>query len=184
MKKIIIVFLVLAFAAVFLPAAFAGDTEDCRPWFHPTLRVGVAFDAQPAIYHLSRPAGFLGMTNSELKLGSVARPYFALELPFHVTDRLAVTLNGDWSFTSSDRWDVHEHLTGNGITVVYRTWETDETAHWVSAEALVSYALIKDWEIIKDLSVVAGVQHQLGSFGSVPIQDADPRAGLRPQRHV
>ena len=54
-----------------------------------------------------------------------------------------------------------------------RTWDSDGTAHWVSSDLLVSYALIKDRPIIKDLSVVAGVRwdYQTMSFD-------DPRNAL------
>ena len=57
--------------------------------------------------------------------------------------------------------------------MAHRTWDSDGTAHWVSSDLLLSYALIKDRPIIKDLSVVAGVRwdYQTMSFD-------DPRNAL------
>jgi len=166
MKRIVIGTLTLFCLAAFLPAAFAGDDapSDCRPWFTPTLRVGLAVDAQEPQYRLTtKGVAISGLVRTDLKLDSAERPYFALELPFAVTDRLTITLDGDWSFTGSDR-RMSEALKVPGASG--RTWESDGTSHWVSTELLVSYALIKDRPIIKDLSVVAGVRwdYQTMSF--------------------
>jgi hypothetical protein len=158
MKKIIIAILVSVCVAALVPAAFAADTDNCRPLCAPTLRTGVAFDAGPTHYEFSRPATFLGIRHMDLKLPSVARPYIALEVPFYVTDRLTITAIGEWSFTAADCWGVSDHYTDNaGTPLVYRYWDTDGTAHWVSAELLASYSLIKDRPVVKDLSVIAGL---------------------------
>lgn len=164
MKKIITAIMVLLCAAVFVPGAFAGDmavpSDDCRTLFAPTLRAGVAFDAGATHYRFSRPTPFLSVAKIDLKLPSVARPYIALEVPFYVTDRLTITAIGEWSFTSADCWDVNEHITNVvGGDILHRTWETDGTAHWVSAELLASYALIKDMSVVKDLSVISGLHY-------------------------
>jgi hypothetical protein len=158
MKKIITAILVLVCVAAFLPAAFAGETENHRPWFQPTLKIGVAFDAEPAHYKLSTYPNFLGYSDVDLKLGGVGRPHFTLGLPLSVTDRLTVSLNGDWSFTSSDKLNASVHYTNlAGTTILYREYDTDGTAHWLSTEGLVSYAFIKDFSFLKNASVVAGV---------------------------
>jgi hypothetical protein len=164
MKKIIIGIVALSCVAAFVPAAFAGDTEDCRPWFTPTLRVGLAVDAQRPLYSFqTNGTPLLGISRIDLELRSVERPYLALELPFAVTDRLTLTLDGDWSFTGWER-DINERY---NFGTAGRTWDSDGTAHWVSSDLLLSYALIKDRPIIKDLSVVAGVRwdYQTMSFG-------------------
>jgi hypothetical protein len=157
MKKIIIGTLALFCVAAFLPAAFAGDDapSDCRPWFTPALRVGLAVDAHRPLYNFTTKGVALGgITEIDLEIESVERPYLALELPFAVTDRLTITLDGDWSFTGRER-NVEERY---NTIVARRTWDSDGTAHWVSSDLLISYALIKDRPIIKDLSVVAGVR--------------------------
>ncbi len=163
MKKIIIGTLALFLLAALVPAAFAGDDANCRPWFTPTLRVGLAVDAQRPLYSFTtKGADLAGISQIDLELKSVERPYLALVLPFAVTDRLTVTLDGDWSFTGWER-DINERY--NSLEAG-RTWDSDGTAHWVSSDLLVSYALIKDRPIIKDLSVVAGVRwdYQTMSF--------------------
>jgi hypothetical protein len=169
MKRIIIGTLALFCVAAFIPAAFAGDDANCRPRFSPTLRVGLAVDAQTPHYSLTtKGVALSNLISNDLKLASVERPYLALELPFAVTDRLTIALDGDWSFSGSER------RINEGVNVgLGRTWESDGTSHWVSADLLVSYALIKDGPVIKDLSVVAGVRwdYQTMSFG-------DPRNAI------
>jgi hypothetical protein len=160
MKKTITAFFVLVCVAALVPAAFAGDTDNCRPLCAPTLRTGVAFDAGPSHHVFTRYPTFLGVGYIDLKLPSVARPYIALEVPFYVTNRLTIAAIGEWSFTAADCWDVNEHMTnGAGGDILHRTWDTDGTAHWVSAELLASYALIKDRPVVKDLSVVGGLHY-------------------------
>ncbi len=153
MKKGIQVISVSVCAVAFLSVATAGDR------FQPTLRTGVAFDAGSASYEFSRSTTFLGYSNDELKLNSVSRPYFALELPYAVTDRFTIALNVDGSYTSKDRLNDSSHITNlAGTTVVYREFDTDDTARWASAELLGSYSLVKDSSFAKDISVVAGLR--------------------------
>jgi hypothetical protein len=163
MKKIVIGTLVLFCMTVFIPAAFAEDMDNCRPWFTPTLRVGLAVDARQPSYNFTATGPVMaGLTELDLEIESVERPYLALDLPFAVTDRLTITLGGDWSFSAwkRDNTEIY-YVDGAG-----RAWDSDGTAHWVSTDLLVSYALIKDRPILKDLSVVAGIRwdYQTMSF--------------------
>ncbi len=41
---------------------------------------------------------------------------------------------------------------------VRRYWDRDGRSDWVTADFLVSYALIKERSVVKDLSVVAGLR--------------------------
>lgn len=160
MKKIITAILVLVCVAAFLPAAFAGDTENRRPWFQPTLRFGYAYDPEPVHYEFSTSPTFLGVGNVDLEVDSVTRPYYALELPFYLTDRLTVSFSGDWSYTSSDSLDAStEYDNGSGVTIVERDYDTNDYAEWVSVEGLVSFAFIKDFSFVKDVSAIAGVRY-------------------------
>ncbi len=171
MKKIIVGILALLLVGTLVPAAFAQD-ENCRPWFAPTLRVGLAVDAQRPLYSLqAQGLPLVGISRFDLELRSVERPYIALELPFYVTDRLAVTLDGDWSFTAWER-DVNERYL---FMLAGKTWDSDGTAHWVSSDLLVSYALIKNRSIIKDLSVVAGVRWD---YQSMSFDDSENGLGI------
>jgi hypothetical protein len=161
MKKIIAAILALFCLSLFLPAAFAADTDAW--WFKPTLRVGVAFDAQRPLYNFTtKTAPLSGINSTDLNLTSTARPYFALELPFAVTDRLTIALDGDWSFTGAER-ELNEGI-NEGTSK--RVLDSDGMSHWVSASLLVSYALVKDYNLIKDLSIVAGIRwdYQTMSF--------------------
>ncbi len=160
MRRIVPVILALACLALFIPAAFAAD--DC---FQPTLRVGVAFDVKQPLYSFVRETGtFANIRSTEVNpnTDSTARPYFALSLPFAVTDRFKVAVEGDWSFTGSERRLNEKINDGLGS----RVFDSDGTSHWVSADFLVSYALVKDAPVIKDLSVVAGLRwdYQTMSF--------------------
>jgi hypothetical protein len=164
MKKTVIVLLALCCVTLLISPAFAGDTEDCRPWFKPTLRVGVAFDAAPPDITFNTLSPLLGANRLRLELPSTARLYIATELPFAVTDRLTVSLGGDWAFSAAGRRLDESY--NNGIS--YRQWYAEGALNWVSADLLVSYALVKDAGLIKDLSVVAGVRwdYQTMSFTS------------------
>jgi hypothetical protein len=143
-----------------VPTAFAGedgsgtDTAD-RPWFMPTLRVGCGFDVGDTVYDLkTRGVALAGLTRSNPKLPSTARVYLAAELPVAVTDRLTLSLGGSWAFYTRAR-DVHE-----SINTIFsrRDWERENRDDWVTADFTVSYALIKDVSIIRNLSVVGSLR--------------------------
>jgi hypothetical protein len=168
MKKLFVAIVALLCLSLFLPAAFAGDPEAC---FQPTLRVGVAFDIQPPLYSFVRNTGtFGGITSTDLNTNAdgTVRPYLALSLPFAVTDRFKVALEGDWSFTGSER-RLDEQFNGG---VAAREFDSDGTSHWVSADFLVSYALVKDAPVIKDLSVVAGLRWDYQTMSFADAHDA------------
>lgn len=154
MKKIIAAILALFCLSLFLPAAFAAD--DAR--FKPTIRVGVAVDTGETHYtfDIQTPNGFGGIggiQDLDVVRPSEPRFYLATELPFAVTDRLTVALGADWAFSGAKK-DIDILYTPAGSI----DWERDGRSDWVKADFLVSYALIKNRSVVKDLSVVAGLR--------------------------
>jgi hypothetical protein len=187
MKKLIYGVFALFCLVVFIPAAFAEDVAGApgadTSWFKPTLRAGVAFDVADTHYtFVTKRLSLLGATSINLNRPTHARFYLATELPFAVTDRLAVTLGGSWAFSGSER-ELREVYNSGGPR---RTWDSDGTSHWVSADLLVSYALIKNTAVVKDLSVVAGLRwnyetmsfdnpHNTSGVASIPADTGDFR---------
>jgi hypothetical protein len=158
MRKAFIWILALFCFSLTIPAAFAGEDVPAtdgadRPWFKPTLRVGSAFDVGDGVYYLhTENLALAGLIRSHPKLPSAARVYLAAELPVSVTDRLTLSVGGSWAFYTRAR-DVHESL---GFAV--RNWDRDNRDDWVSADFTVSYAIVKDVSIIKNLSVVGSLR--------------------------
>ncbi len=111
---------------------------------------------RPTLSFVDRDANLLNIKTLDVSLPNAGRLYLATELPYRVTDRLTVSLEGDWTFSGSGR-EMDEAYSG-ALAAAARQWDADGTLHWVSADFLVSYALIKDAALIKDLSVVAGLR--------------------------
>ncbi len=150
----------------FISSALAGEDVPAAgttvPRFNPTLRVGCAFDAAETHYVFDAKRSDLSdVTKIDLNRAPHARLYLAAELPFALTDRLALAVDGEWSFSRTEK---QLGLSGNnGVFALY--WDPDDTAHWVTADLLVSYALVRDAGVIKDLSVIAGARWDYQTMG-------------------
>jgi hypothetical protein len=146
MKKIMIVVIVVLCTVLFVSAAFAWE-------FKPALSVGYAFDATTPHYTFSnRGIVLLGITKADLKAPRFSGLYIAGELPFAITDRLKVTLEGSWALSLSNQ-DMDEVY---NYGIASRSWDVDTNNNAVTADVLVSYAFIKDLSFIKDVSAAAG----------------------------
>jgi len=156
MKRALFGVLALFCLVILIPAAFAEEGGAGTPWFKPTLRVGAEFDVGDAAYTFdTKGAALLGLANADLKLPNDARLYLATELPFAVTDRLTVAVGASWAFSDTGQ-DLEEKY--NNTDTIRRYWERDDRGDRVTADFLVSYAILKDVSVIQDLSVVGGVR--------------------------
>jgi len=158
MKKITIKILALVCVVLFASMAFAEDTkvnnpvkQDREPWLNPSLSVGYAFSGDTPIKFVARGGSFFGVTKIDVKVPGISGVYLAGELPFALTDRLKLTLGGRWAFSTWD--DRMEAIYNNGVGI--RNFDSDDH-YWITADLLLSYALIKNVSFLKDISAVVG----------------------------
>lgn len=159
MKKIMIGIVAVLCAVSFASAAFAGekgsDDNYWAPWFKPAVRVGYAFDAiDPEYTFTTRGLPLLGATKIDLRVPRLSGVYVAGELPFAVTDRLKLTLEGSWTWSLTN--DAMKEVGNNGGG--RRNWDLDNNSDAVTIDFLASYAFVKDLSFIKEIAVVAGVR--------------------------
>jgi hypothetical protein len=158
MKRVFSGAFILLCLAVFIPAAFAGEDAADFPRFNPTLRLGCAVDAGNTRYSFDCTNGSVAyIVEDVLDRPSYPWFYLALELPFAVTDRLTLTLDGAWAFSGAEKDALETAVVDFGATG-RRSFNPDGVNHCMTADLLVSYALIKDAGVVRDLSVVAGLR--------------------------
>jgi hypothetical protein len=148
MKKIMIGIVAVLCTILFVSAAFAWE-------FKPALSVGYAFDASTPHYTFTpRNIGLAGVTKIDIKPPHLSGIYLAGELPFALTDRLKLALEGSWtmSLTNNDMQEVYN----NGVA--RRSWDLDNNSDMVTVAFLTYNAFIKDVSFVKDVSAVAGVR--------------------------
>jgi hypothetical protein len=148
MKKIMIGFIAVLCTVLFVSTAFAWE-------FKPALSVGYAFDAsQPHYTFATRGIALGGITKIDMKAPRLSGIYLAGELPFALTNRFKLALEGSWtmSLTNNDMQEVFN----NGIA--RRSWDLDNNSDMVTVSFLASYAFIKDLSFVKDVSAAAGLR--------------------------
>jgi hypothetical protein len=164
MRKVLIGCVAVVCIILFASAVFAGeqgaksDSEGTywAPWFKPSVSVGYAFEAiEPHFTFSTTETSPLNAQKMYFKLPRVSGLYAALALPFAVTDRLKLTLDGSWtmSFNNQDAKEVY-----NDTSSIHRYWNVDNNNGMWSTDFLASYAVLKDFSFIKDISAVAGVR--------------------------
>jgi hypothetical protein len=154
MKRIILGIVAVLCAVLFVSTAFAGEQEGV-PWFKPALSAGYAFNAGDTNFtFITRGISLLGVTRMDIKPPRLSGVYVAGELPFAVTDRLKLTLEGSWTMSLTDK-DLREDY--NSVVAV-RSWDPDNNSQSWTADFLASYAFVKNFSFIKDVSVAAGVR--------------------------
>jgi hypothetical protein len=155
MRKIMIAFFAVLGIILFVSTVFAAEPVGAS-WFKPALSVGYAFEAiDPHFTFSTRGVSLIGATKLDLRAPRVSGLYAALALPFAVTDRLKLTLDGSWtmSFNNQGAKEVY-----NSSPLERRYWDLDNNNDMWSTDFLASYAVLKDLSFIKDISVVAGVR--------------------------
>jgi hypothetical protein len=154
MKKVMIGIVAVLCVVVFVSAAFAEEKEGMW-WFKPALSMGYAFGASNPSYSFTTDGlALLGAAKIDLQPPHFSGIDLAAELPFALTDRLTVTLEGGWmmSFSNEDMREVYNN------TVFRRSWDIDNNNYGLTADVLVSYALIKSSSFIKDVAIVGGLR--------------------------
>lgn len=159
MKKTIMKFLAFVFVVLFASIVFAEDKkvnnpvkQDREPWFNPSLSVGYAFSGDTPIKFVARGASFFGVNKIDVKVPGISGMYLGGELPFALTDRLKLTLGGRWTFSVSDD---NTKVLYNNNAGTFRNFDSDDR-YWITADLLLSYALIKNVSFLKDISPVVG----------------------------
>lgn len=166
MKKIVSIgflsFLCLAWCAATI---FASDDETTE-WslkFKPAMSFGYASSGETHLIFTNSEGGTLvGVINQiDIKVPEVSGMYLAGELPvaFHalpltwLDDRITLTVSGRWVFPDSDN-DVEEDygIVGGGLS---RHWNSNQR-EWLTFDTTLSYAVLKDFSFVKDISAVVG----------------------------
>lgn len=152
MKKVMIGMVAVLCVVLFVSAAFAEEKEGAW-WFKPAIRIGYAFDTGDTHYTFtSSVLSPIGIIRNKLEPPSFSGVYLGGEMPFTLTDRLKVVLEGSWALSLSNKDMDQEYNYG----INSRSWDVDTNKNAVTADVLVSYAFIKDFSFIKDIALVAG----------------------------
>ncbi len=166
MRRIMIGVLALLCSVLFLSTAFAAEKEE-TPRFNPSMSAGWALSDNFDLT-LASPTGILGARVLELDIPGFSGAYVAGELPFMVTDRLKVALEGRFAASVSDEVMSEQYNTDVPAPVVpHRDWKPDDR-QWVTANFLVSYAFLKNVSFLKEASGVVGFRwdYQNMHFGN------------------
>jgi hypothetical protein len=152
MKKVMIIIIAVVCVVLFVSAAFAEEKEGV--WmFKPAVSVGYAFDTGNTHYTFTaRGIGLGGVNWIKLEPPSFSGIYLGGEMPFAITDRLKLVLEGSWALSLSNQNMDEVYSYG----LASRSWDLDTNNYSVTADVLLSYAFIKDFSFIKDIAVVAG----------------------------
>lgn len=150
MKKVIIIPVTVCLI-LFASVIFAAEKQEGSSWFNPSLSVGYTYLGDPNITLTTKQTDLGGVMKIDAKARSVDGFYVAGELPFALTDRFKMTLGGRWTFNSSEGMDERY----NGGFVATKIWNSDGR-DWATGELLLSYAVIKHFSFLKDLSAVLG----------------------------
>lgn len=164
-------FLGLLSLVVFSSVALAGDyvvpekaSKSEPAWrFKPSFSMGYAFGGDMDLtLSLADGPSLLGVTAAKLEVPSFSGVYIAGELPFAITDRLLITVAGRWAFNAADDASLELY---NETNLFGRLWDSDGR-DWVTADLLVSYAVVKDLGFLKELSGAVGFRfdHHAMSF--------------------
>jgi hypothetical protein len=129
----------------------AAEKEAGYSWFKPNFSVGYAFSGDTNITFTTKQTGLGGITKIDFKAPDLSGIYVAGELPFALTDRLKVTLGGRWAF--SGRKAEGDEIYNNGVAS--RIWDSNNP-DWVTVDLLLSYAFIKNFSFLRDVSAVLG----------------------------
>jgi hypothetical protein len=159
MKKVVIEISVTVCLILFASVIFAAENQEGSSWFKPSLSVGYAL-SDPNLTFSTKGANLGGVGKIDVRSPSVSGVYVAVELPFALTDRLALTFDGRWIFFSTRK--ITEDYSG-GFTA-NRVWDTDKR-RWGTVNVLLSYSVLKNTGALKDLSPVIGFRwdhHNLG----------------------
>jgi hypothetical protein len=148
MKKIMIGIVAVLCTILFVSAAFAWE-------FKPALSVGYAFGASnPDYTFTAHGINPLNVQKNDLEPPRFSGINLAAEFPFALTDRLKVTLEGNWMMSFSNK-DMHEAYNKDAAR---RSWDIDNNNYGLTADVLISYAFIKNFSFIKDVAVVGGLR--------------------------
>ncbi|MHC1742670.1 MAG: hypothetical protein AB9873_06515 [Syntrophobacteraceae bacterium] len=156
---------------LFASVALAGDyvapdnaSKGEPMWrFKPSFSMGYAFGGDMDLtVTLTDRLSLLGETAAKLEVPSFSGVYIAGEFPFAITDRLLITLAGRWAFSAADDSSLELYNERNDMG---RLWDSDGR-DWVTADLLVSYAVVKDLGFLKELSGAMGFRfdHHAMSF--------------------
>jgi hypothetical protein len=151
MKKTTMEILVIVCLVLCALVTFAAEKETGYSWFKPSLSVGYAFSGDTNITFTTKQVGLGGITKIDAKVPDVSGIYVAGELPFALTDRLKLALGGRCAFSISNE---HMNEVYNEV-IARRKWES-ENRYWVTADLSLSYAFIKNFSFIRDVSAVLG----------------------------
>lgn len=161
MKKLMIGIIAMLFMALSASGAFAGKQGDMSKskgtlsWLKPTLSVGYAYEAsKPDFTFTTKGIDLGGGSKIDIQPPRLSGIYLAGELPFDVTSRLKLALQGTWTGSLTNKDMFEEDNDGQS----YRSWDLVNHSDAVSASFLASYAFVKDRSFIKDIAAVAGVR--------------------------
>jgi hypothetical protein len=123
---------------------------------NPAISVGYLWHLGTTEYTLTaRGAGVGGVTKRLYDYRTSSAIYLDGRLPITFGKRLEVAISGSWAIPVGSPEVKHsEYL---GVLLGGRTWDSETT--WVTGDLKVSYAIIKDFHILKALSPAVGLRY-------------------------
>lgn len=141
----------------------AKGSSDNPGWVtvNPAISVGYLWHSGTTEYTLQGNigAGLGGNPGRKYRYETSSAVYLAGKLPFTFGKRLEATLSGSWAIPAGSS-DVSMNNYPNRYLITPSSWrdwksETD----WVTGDFQVSYAILKDEDILKALSPVVGLRY-------------------------
>jgi hypothetical protein len=121
--------------------------------FKPAIEVGYASGGSYTLtLNTATGVALLGANRIDVKVPTAPGIYVAGELPVRLTDRLTLALDGRWIFFGTGKTADENY---NGLSGIHRTWDTDKRG-WGTVDLLLSYAIVKNAGVVKDISPVVG----------------------------
>jgi hypothetical protein len=123
-------------------------------WIGPSVTAGYASFGDVDISLQTNGVAIAGLDNTRWRLPNRSGHFIDGELPIALTDRLKLTFGGRWMSSTSTN-DTHEIVNDNSAFTAVRLWNTDRQ-EWATAQALLSYALVKDVGSVKEIDPYIG----------------------------
>jgi len=140
----------------------AKSSSDNPGWLtvNPAISVGYLWHSGTSEYTLSTYGPGLGGVRERLyEFETSSAVYLAGRIPFTFGKRLEATLSGSWAIPvgSSDVNDAEFAMPDEQFYFGGRSWKSK--TDWVNGDFQVSYAILKDLDILKALSPVVGLRY-------------------------
>lgn len=137
-------------------------SSDTSGWLtvEPTISVGYLCNLGTTEYTLTaRAAGIGGVRERLYDYKNSPAIYLAGRLPITFGKRLEVALSGSWGIPAGATELNHNDfaLPHKGAPLGGRSWDTE--TNWVTGDFQLSYAIIKDFSIIKAVAPVGGLRY-------------------------